>query len=176
MQKQASRNSNVLCNCRTSAVQIVIKVIRSGHTKQLHSPQQPVSSCRGWSRPASCSPAGTASTGRAWMTASEMCTDMQMVLVPFLLNWFIYREYRTQVLRSSQLKCALKWWMEQLVVSACTHSVEDLKFLFSLEDIDLQRWKSRQTGFKLSDYHQNKIKKPLICHTWSLGKLPLVDS
>lgn len=148
-------------------------MIRSGHTKQLPSPQQPVSSCRGWSRPAGCSPAGTASTGRAWMTASERRTDMQMVLVPFLYflwNWFIYREYRTRVLRSSQLKCALKWWMEQLVVSACTHSVEDLKFLFSLEDIDLQRWKNRQSGFKLSDYHQNK--KPSHLSQMVTGKTP----
>lgn len=43
---------------------------RRAATETLRSPQQPASSCTGRSHPAGCSPAGTASTGRAWRTAS----------------------------------------------------------------------------------------------------------
>lgn len=43
---------------------------RRAATETLRSPRQPASSCTGRSHPAGCSPAGTASTGRAWRTAS----------------------------------------------------------------------------------------------------------
>lgn len=101
---------------------------RRAATETLRLPQQPASSCTGRSHPAGCSPAGTASTGRAWRTASGWDRSICLLTVQMFVCGIYYKDDTEGDARV----CA----------SEGTHSIEDLKFLLGLEDVDLQRKKT----------------------------------
>ena len=127
---------------------------RRAATETLRSPQPPASSCTGRSHPAGCSPAGTASTGRAWRTASgwdrSICLlNVQMFVCGIYITKMTQRTVRVfvclQALTASRISNFFLAWRTLICREKRRTQLSHKAFTFTIYNYTHEQHRSRKT-------------------------------